>query len=329
MDRRRLGTQGLEVSAEGLGCMGMTWAYGPGDEKSGLATIHRALELGITFLDTAEVYGPYTNERLVGAAIAGHRDQFEIATKFGFVINPDAPSDRTTDASPENVRRACEDSLERLGVDHIDLFYQHRVDPNVPIEETVGAMAALVQAGKVRYLGLSEASAQTIRRAHATHPITAVQSEYSLWTRDPEDEVLPTLRELGIGFVPYSPLGRGFLTGQIRSIDDLDEDDWRRTNPRFQGEAFAENLRLADRVAELAEGIGATPAQVALAWVLAKGDDLVPIPGTKSPTRLEENVGATDLHLSDSQVAELDAAVSRDAVRGSRYDDSGMAMVNN
>src|ERR1700729_2782113 len=273
MDRRRLGTQGLEVSAEGLGCMGMTWAYGPGDEKSGLATIHRALELGITFLDTAEVYGPYTNERLVGAAIAGHRDQFEIATKFGFVINPDAPSDRTTDGSPENVHRACEDSLERLGVDHIDLFYQHRVDPNVPIEETVGAMAALVQAGKVRYLGLSEASAQTIRRAHAVHPITAVQSEYSLWTREPEDEVLAALRELGIGLVAYSPLGRGFLTGQIRSLDDLPEDDWRRSNPRFEEQALRENLELADRVTELAEQRGVTPAQLALAWVMAKGED--------------------------------------------------------
>ncbi|MGZ4237951.1 MAG: aldo/keto reductase, partial [Solirubrobacteraceae bacterium] len=217
MNRRRLGSRGLEVSAEGLGCMGMTWAYGAGDERSGEATIHRALELGITFLDTAEAYGPYTNEELVGRAIAGRRNEFEIATKFGFVINPDAPNDRATDGSPENARRACEGSLKRLGVEHIDLFYQHRVDPNVPIEETVGAMAELVQAGKVRYLGLSEASAATIRRAHETHPITAVQSEYSLWTRDPEDEVLPTLRELGIGLVAYSPLGRGFLTGQIRS----------------------------------------------------------------------------------------------------------------
>ncbi|HEX3359649.1 MAG TPA: aldo/keto reductase, partial [Solirubrobacterales bacterium] len=233
------------------------------------------------------------------------------------------------DGSPENAKRVAEESLRRLGTDHIDLYYQHRVDPDVPIEETVGAMGELVSEGKVRFIGLSEAAPETIRRAHATFPLSAVQSEYSLWTRDPEDEVLPTLRELGIGFVPYSPLGRGFLTGQIRSLDDLAEDDWRRTNPRFQGEAFAENLRLADRVAELAEGIGATPAQVALAWVLAKGDDLVPIPGTKSPTRLEENVGATDLNLTDVQVAELDAAVSRDAVRGARYDDSGMAMINN
>ena len=329
MNRRQLGSQGLEVSAEGLGCMGMTWAYGRGDEQSGLATIHRALELGITFLDTAEVYGPYTNEELVGRAIAGRRDEFEIATKFGFVINPDQPSDRAVDGRPENVKRAIEGSLRRLGTDHVDLYYQHRVDPDVPIEETVGAMGELVAAGKVRFIGLSEAAPETIRRAHATHPLTAVQSEYSLWTRDPEDEVLPTLRELGIGFVPYSPLGRGFLTGQIRSLDDLAEDDWRRTNPRFQAEAFDENLRLADRVAELAEGIGATPAQVALAWVLAKGEDLVPIPGTKKPERVEENAAAADLKLTDEQVAELDAAISRDAVRGARYDEAGMGMLNN
>jgi aryl-alcohol dehydrogenase-like predicted oxidoreductase len=326
MNRRTLGSQGFEVSAEGLGCMGMSWAYGAGDEEAGIATIHRALELGVTLLDTAEVYGPYANEELVGRAVAGRREEFEIATKFGFDFKGET---RGVDGSPENARRVCDESLRRLGTDHIDLYYQHRVDPDVPIEETVGAMGELVAAGKVRFIGLSEAAPETIRRAHATHPLSAVQSEYSLWTRDPEDEVLPTLRELGIGFVPYSPLGRGFLAGQIRSIDDLDEDDWRRTNPRFQGEAFAENLRLADRVAELAEGIGATPAQVALAWVLAKGDDLVPIPGTKSPARLEENAAATDLALSAAQLAELDAAVSRDAVRGARYDDSGMEMVNN
>jgi aryl-alcohol dehydrogenase-like predicted oxidoreductase len=329
MDRRTLGSQGLEVSAEGLGCMGMSWAYGAGDEAAGEKTIHRALELGVTLLDTAEAYGPYVNEELVGRAVAGRRDEVEIATKFGFAIDPDNPSARGTDGSPENARRVCDESLKRLGTDHIDLFYQHRVDPDVPIEETVGAMGELVAAGKVRFIGLSEAAPETIRRAHATHPLTAVQSEYSLWTRDPEDEVLPTLRELGIGFVPYSPLGRGFLTGRIRSIDDLPEDDWRRTNPRFQGEAFEENLRLADRVAELAEGIGATPAQVALAWVLAKGDDLVPIPGTKSPQRIEENAAAADLDLTDAQVAELDEAISRDAVRGARYDESGMSMLNN
>jgi len=326
MDKRKLGSQGLEVSAEGLGCMGMTWAYGAAEEADGVATIARALELGVTLFDTAEVYGPYTNEELVGRALAGHRDEVQIATKFGFDLK--GPT-RGVDGSPANAKRVAEESLRRLGTDHIDLYYQHRVDPDVPIEETVGAMGELVGEGKVRFIGLSEAAPETIRRAHATFPLSAVQSEYSLWTRDPEDEVLPTLRELGIGFVPYSPLGRGFLTGQIRSIDDLAEDDWRRTNPRFQGEAFEENLRLADRVAELAEGIGATSAQVALAWVLAKGDDLVPIPGTKSPTRLEENVSATELKLTDAQVAELDAAVSRDAVRGSRYDDASMQMIGN
>jgi aryl-alcohol dehydrogenase-like predicted oxidoreductase len=329
MNRKQLGSQGLEVSTEGLGCMGMTWAYGPGDEQGGRATIDRALELGITFLDTAEVYGPYTNEELVGRAIAGRRDQFEIATKFGFVVNPDAPRDRGTDGSPENARRACEGSLKRLGIDHIDLFYQHRVDPNVPIEETVGGMAELVAAGKVRYLGLSEASADTIRRAHAVHPITAVQSEYSLWTRDPEDQVLATLRELGIGLVAYSPLGRGFLTGKIRSFDDLPEDDWRRSNPRFQEAALRENLRLADRVTELAEARQVAPAQLALAWVLAKGDDIVPIPGTKSPRRLEENAAAVDLTLSAEDVQELDNAISRDAVVGSRYPEQMMGLLNN
>ena len=309
--------------------MGMTWAYGAGDERSGEATIHRALELGITFIDTAEAYGPYTNEELVGRAIAGRRDEFEIATKFGFAINPDRPSDRATDGSPENARRACEGCLQRLGVEYIDLFYQHRVDPNVPIEETVGAMAELVQAGKVRYLGLSEASAATIRRAHETHPITAVQSEYSLWTRDPEDEVLPTLRELGIGLVAYSPLGRGFLTGQIRSLDDLPEDDWRRTNPRFQEDALRENLELADHVAALADRHGITPAQLALAWVLAKGDDIVPIPGTKSPQRLEENAAATEVTLSADEVSELDNAISPGAVRGDRYGEQMMTLLNN
>jgi aryl-alcohol dehydrogenase-like predicted oxidoreductase len=308
--------------------MGMTWAYGAGDEESGLATIHRALELGITFLDTAEVYGPYTNEKLVGRAIAGQREKFEIATKFGFVINPDAPSDRGTDGSPENARRACEGSLERLGIDYIDLFYQHRVDPGVPIEETVGGMAELVEEGKVRYLGLSEASAETIRRAHATHPITAVQSEYSLWTRDPEDDVLATLRELGIGLVAYSPLGRGFLTGQIRSLSDLPEDDWRRSNPRFQEDALRENLALADRVTELARQHDVTPAQLALAWVLAKGDDIVPIPGTKSPRRLEENASAVDVTLSEDELRELDDAVSPGAVRGSRYPEQMMSLLD-
>ncbi|MBS1879100.1 MAG: aldo/keto reductase [Actinobacteria bacterium] len=328
MDRRTLGGQGLEVSAEGLGCMGMTWAYGAGDQAAGEETIRRALELGVTLIDTAEIYGPFNNEELVGRAIAGRRDEVEIATKFGFAIDPAEPRRRGVDGRPENARRAIDGSLQRLGVDHVDLFYQHRVDPGVPIEETVGAMGELVAAGKVRYLGLSEAAPETIRRAHATHPISAVQSEYSLWTRDPEDEVLPTLRELGIGFVAYSPLGRGFLTGAIRSLDDLAEDDWRRQNPRFQEEALAANLKLADRVAELAKGIGATPAQVALAWLLAKGEDIVPIPGTKSPRRLEENAAAGEVDLSAEQVADLDQAVAAEAVRGSRYDEAGMGMLN-
>jgi aryl-alcohol dehydrogenase-like predicted oxidoreductase len=309
--------------------MGMTWAYGGGDEQSGIDTIHRALELGVTLLDTAEVYGPYTNERLVARAIAGRRDQVEIATKFGFSFDPDNPyGPRGLDGSPENVKRVCDQSLERLGTDHIDLYYQHRVDPAVPIEETVGAMAELVAAGKVRYIGLSEASPDVIRRAHATHPLTAVQSEYSLWTRDPEAEVLPTLRELGIGLVAYSPLGRGFLTGQIRSLDDLPEDDWRRSNPRFQAEALRENIELADRVRELAEERGVTPAQLALAWVHAKGNDIVPIPGTKRPERLEENAAASEIELSDQDVAELDRAVPADAVVGGRYRDAEMALIN-
>jgi aryl-alcohol dehydrogenase-like predicted oxidoreductase len=329
MDRRKLGSQGLEVSAEGLGCMGMSWAYGPGDEASGVQTIHRALELGVTFLDTAEAYGPYTNEQLVGRAIAGKRDEFEIATKFGFAIDPDNPLSRGTNGTPENAKRVADESLRRLGIDHIDLYYQHRVDPDVPIEETVGAMAELVSEGKVRYLGLSEASSETIRRAHAVHPITAVQTEYSLWTRDPEDDILATLRELGIGFVAYSPLGRGFLTGQIRSIEDLPEDDWRRTNPRFQEEALQENIRLADVVGELAKRRGVTPAQLAIAWVLAKGEDIVPIPGTKSPKRVEENAGATEIKLSADDVDELDSAVSPDAVRGERYAAEMMTLISN
>ena len=328
MQRTKLGSQGLEVSAQGLGCMGMTWAYGTGDEQAGLETIHRALELGVTLLDTAEVYRPYTNERLVGRAIAGRRDQVEIATKFGFSFDPENPyGPRGLDGSPENVKRVCDASLERLGTDYIDLYYQHRVDPGVPIEETVGAMAELVAEGKVRYIGLSEASPEIIRRAHATHPLTAVQSEYSLWTRDPEAEVLPTLRELGIGLVAYSPLGRGFLTGQIRSLDDLPEDDWRRSNPRFQEEALRQNVELADRVQALAEERGVSPAQLALAWVHAKGQDIVPIPGTKRPERLAENVAALEVQLSDDDVAALDQAVPAEAVVGGRYRDAEMALI--
>ncbi len=306
----------------------MTHAYGSGDEESGLQTIHRALELGVTFLDTAEIYGPHTNEELVGRAIAGRRDQVQVATKFGFRLNPESPWARSVDGSPENVRSAVEGSLERLGTDHIDLYYQHRIDPDVPIEETVGAMAELVQAGKVRYLGLSEAAPETIRRAHATHPLTAVQMEYSLWTRDAEEEVLPTLRELGIGFVAYSPLGRGFLTGQIRSMDDLPEDDWRRTNPRFQEEALQQNIALADQVSELADRLGITPAQLALAWVQAKGEDIVAIPGTKSPTRLQENAGAVDVALSVDDVQALDAALPSDGVAGTRYSASDMELLS-
>jgi aryl-alcohol dehydrogenase-like predicted oxidoreductase len=328
MQRRKLGNQGLEVSAQGLGCMGMSYAYGTGDEESGLRTIHRALELGVTLLDTAEVYGPYANERLVGRAIAGRRDQVEIATKFGFKFDPDNPyGPRGVDGSPENVKRAIEGSLERLGTDYIDLYYQHRVDPSVPIEETVGAMAELVSEGKVRFIGLSEASSAVIRRAHAVHPLTAVQSEYSLWTRDPEAEVLPTLRELGIGLVAYSPLGRGFLTGQIRSIDDLPDEDWRRNNPRFQEEALRQNVELADQVVALAQERGITPAQLALAWVHAKGEDIVPIPGTKRPERLEENVAAFEVTLSDEDVATLDQAVPVGAAVGGRYRDADMALI--
>jgi aryl-alcohol dehydrogenase-like predicted oxidoreductase len=308
--------------------MGMTHAYGTGDEDSGLQTIHRALELGVTFLDTAEIYGPHTNERLVGRAIAGRRDEVQIATKFGFRLNPESPWARSVDGSPENVRSAVEGSLERLGTDHIDLYYQHRIDPEVPIEETVGAMAELVQAGKVRYIGLSEAAPETIRRAHATHPLTAIQMEYSLWTRDAEAEVLPTLRELGIGLVAYSPLGRGFLTGSIRSMDDLPEDDWRRNNPRFQEEALQENIALADRVAELADELGITPAQLALAWVQAKGEDIVAIPGTKSPRRLEENVGAVDVQLSAREVEALDAALPSGGVAGTRYAANDMELLS-
>jgi aryl-alcohol dehydrogenase-like predicted oxidoreductase len=329
MNRTRLGSQGLEVSDQGLGCMGMTWAYGRGDEQAGLDTIHRALELGVTFLDTAEVYGPYTNEQLVGRAIAGRRDEVEIATKFGFTFDPDNPyGPRGLDGSPENVKRACDGSLGRLGVDHIDLYYQHRIDPNTPIEETVGALSELVEAGKVRYIGLSEAAPETIRRAHAVHPLTAIQTEYSLWTRDPEDEVLPTVRELGIGFVAYSPLGRGFLTGQIRSMDDLPEDDWRRSNPRFQEDALQENLRLADRVKDLAAERRVTPGQLALAWVMAKGDDIVPIPGTKRTSYLEENVAAAGVELSAQDVAALDEAVSGHVIAGGRYTDRDMTLLN-
>jgi len=323
LGRHTLGvTSPLTVSTMGLGCMGMSEFYGTGDEQQGIDTIRRALDLGVTFLDTADMYGPFTNERLVGKAIADRRDEVELATKFGNQRAEDGTR-LGINGKPEYVRSACDASLERLGVDHIDLYYQHRVDQTVPIEETVGAMAELVAAGKVRHLGLSEASAETIRRAHAVHPITALQTEYSLFTRDLEDEILPTIRELGIGLVPYSPLGRGLLTGAITSEDALEAGDSRTTGyfPRFKGEALDANLALVARIRSLAEERGATPGQLALAWVLAQGDDVAPIPGTKRIAYLEENVGAAAVELSDADLAALEHAVPRDAVAGDRYVD--------
>jgi aryl-alcohol dehydrogenase-like predicted oxidoreductase len=327
LQRRTLGTtSALEVSILGLGCMGMSEFYGTGDEATGIATIHRALDLGVTFLDTADMYGPFTNEQLVGKAIAGRRDEVQLATKFGNERNPDG-SWIGINGSPGYVRSACDASLARLGVDHIDLYYQHRVDTSVPIEETVGAMKELVEAGKVRHLGLSEAAAETIRRAHAVHPITALQSEWSLFTRDLEDDVVPTVRELGIGLVPYSPLGRGILTGAV-SVDTLEATDSRATGrfPRFEGEALDANLRLVAQVRELAEAKGCTPGQLALAWVLAQGEDVVPIPGTKRVPYLEENVGAADVELTNVDLKALEDAVPRGAVVGDRYGD--MSSVN-
>ncbi|HEX4527502.1 MAG TPA: aldo/keto reductase [Gaiellaceae bacterium] len=323
MEKRTLGN--LEVSALGLGCMGMSEFYGTADEGEAIATIHRAIELGIDFLDTADMYGPFTNERLVGRAIAGRRDQVVLATKFGNERNPDG-SWVGINGSPEYVHQACDASLERLGVDHIDLYYQHRVDLSTPIEETVGAMKELVDAGKVRHVGLSEAAPDTIRRAQAVHPITALQSEYSLWTRDPEDEILQTVRELGIGFVAYSPLGRGFLSGQIRSVDDLPESDFRRRGPRFQGENLQHNLDLVARVEEIAAERGVTPSQLALAWVLAQGDDIVPIPGTKRVRYLEQNAAAADLTLTADDLDRLEEAFPKGATAGDRYPD--MSTVN-
>jgi aryl-alcohol dehydrogenase-like predicted oxidoreductase len=320
MQTRSLGQQGPTVSALGLGCMGMSEFYGSADEDEAIATIHRALELGVTFLDTADMYGPFTNERLVGRAIAGRRDEVVLATKFGNVRGEDGAR-LGVRGDAEYVRQACDASLQRLGVDHIDLYYQHRVDKTVPIEETVGAMAELVEQGKVRYLGLSEAAPATIRRAHAVHPITALQTEYSLWSRDPEAEILPTVRELGIGFVPYSPLGRGFLSGRFRTPEDLPEDDFRRNHPRFQGENFQRNLGLVARVRAIAEEKGVTPGQLALAWVLHQGDDLVPIPGTKRVRYLEENVAAADVALSDEDMRRLDEAAPLGATAGDRYAD--------
>jgi aryl-alcohol dehydrogenase-like predicted oxidoreductase len=326
MDQRKLGGQGLVVPAQGLGCMGMSEFYGATDDREAIATIHRALELDVTFLDTADMYGPYTNERLVGRAIAGRRDEVTLATKFGILRDPDDPMRRGVNGRPEYVKASCAGSLERLGVDTIDLYYQHRVDPSVPIEETVGAMAELVAEGKVRHIGLSEAAAGTIRRAHAVHPITAVQTEYSLFSREVEDEVLPTLRELGIGLVAYSPLGRGFLTGAIRSIDDLAPDDFRRHSPRFQAETLPANLELVGRVEELARQRGVTSGQLALAWVMAQGEDVVPIPGTKRRSYLEQNVAAAEIELTAEDLERLDTAVPADAAVGERYPD--MSSVN-
>ena len=327
MRQRRLGGHGLVVSSLGLGCMGMSEFYGALDDAESVATIHRALALGITLLDTADVYGPHTNERLVGRAIAGQRDAIVLATKFGIMRGPD-PKSRGVNGRPEYVRASCDASLQRLGVDHIDLYYQHRVDPNVPIEETVGAMADLVGQGKVRYLGLSEAAPATIRRAHAVHPISALQTEYSLWSREPEAEILPTCRELGIGFVAYSPLGRGFLTGRFRRFEDLPPDDYRRTVPRFQGENFEKNLGLVKRVEEIAREKGCTPAQLALAWLLAQGEDIVPIPGTKQRRRLEENAASTNVTLTAAELRRIAAVAPQGVAAGERYPAGMQRFVN-
>jgi aryl-alcohol dehydrogenase-like predicted oxidoreductase len=328
MKQRKLGPQGLSVSALGLGCMGMSEFYGTTDEDESVATIRRAIELGVTFLDTADMYGPFTNEKLVGRAIEGRRDEVTIATKFGNVRGEDG-SFQGVNGRPEYVHEACDGSLSRLGVDHIDLYYQHRVDPDTPIEETVGAMKGLVEAGKVRYLGLSEAGPETIRKAHAVHPISALQTEYSLFTRDVEDEVLPAVRELGIGFVPYSPLGRGFLTGRWRSMEDLPENDTRAGRyPRFSEENFKKNVELADRVREIAEEKGITPGQLALAWLLAQGDDIVPIPGTKRRERLEENAGATDVELTEEDLRRIEEALPKGSASGERYGEQMMRAVN-
>ena len=326
MKRRTLGTQGLEVSAVGLGCMGMSEFYGESDDAESIATIERALDTGVSFLDTADMYGSGANEELVGRVIRDRRDQVVLATKFGVVRDASDAGARGISGRPDYVKQACDASLRRLGIDHIDLYYQHRVDPETPIEETVGAMAELVQAGKVRYLGLSEAAPATIRRAHAVHPISALQTEWSLWTRDPEDHILPTLRELGIGFVAYSPLGRGFLTGAIQSVDDLDNDDFRRHNPRFQGENFQRNMDLVERVREIAAEKEVTAGQLALAWLLAQGEDVVPIPGTRHPERLDENAAAAEIELTGDELRRIAEAAPAGVTAGDRYPD--MSSVN-
>lgn len=327
MKMRKLGKNGPAISALGLGCMGMSEFYGPADEAESIATIHRALDLGITYLDTADVYGPFKNEILVGGAIRGRRKKVFLATKFGILRSED-PNYRGVSGRPEYVKKSCDASLMRLGVDVIDLYYQHRIDPDVPVEETVGTMGRLVKEGKVLYLGLSEAGPKTIRRAHKEHPITAVQNEYSLWTRDPEDGVLAVCRELGIGFVPYSPLGRGVLTGKITNLDDLAQDDFRRTNPRFEKSNFKKNLEMAQRISEMAAEKGCTPGQLSLAWVLAQGEDIVPIFGTKRRTYLEENIGALDVDLTAEDLKRLDELIPKDAAAGLRYGEAMMTLIS-
>jgi aryl-alcohol dehydrogenase-like predicted oxidoreductase len=327
MEKRRLGKNGPELSALGLGCMGMSEFYGPRDDAESIATLHAALDAGVSFLDTADIYGPRTNEELVGKAIAPRRGEVFLATKFGIVRGPN-PTDRGANGRPDYVKASCDGSLKRLGLDTIDLYYQHRVDPNTPIEDTVGAMVELKQAGKIRHIGLSEASSRTLRRAAKVHPITALQSEYSLWSRDVEDDILATCRELGIGFVPYSPLGRGFLTGQIKRFEDLAQDDFRRNSPRFQGENFARNLALVDRIGEIASEKGVTKSQLALAWVLAQGDDIVPIFGTKRRSYLADNLGAVDVVLSPADLARIEAVSPKGAAAGERYPEIGRALID-